>query len=178
MATFIALLRGINVGGNKKVPMAELRALCEELGFTDVQTFIQSGNAIFQTSGTPVAIEKKLEARIADHFGFSVDTLVRSAKDWPSLISGNPFVEACAADPQHVLMALAKRTPSADAVSALRARAQDGERIEAAGEAIWFHYPNNMARTKLSPALIDRLVGSPVTARNYRTVVKLAELAR
>lgn len=160
------------------IPMAELRALCSGLGFADVQTYIQSGNVIFSAKEAAATIETKLERAIAERFGFSVDTLVRAATDWPAFIKGNPFVEACAKEPQYVLMALAKRTPSPDAVAALRERAKDDERIEAAGTAIWFHHPSGSARSKLTPSLIDRLVGSPVTARNYRTVLKLGELAR
>lgn len=180
MATFIALLRGINVGGNKMIPMAELRTLCSGLGFADVQTYIQSGNVIFSSDEkkiTAAALETRLEKAIAERFGFHVDTLVRAATEWPALIKGNPFIEACEKEPQYVLMTLAKRTPNPDAVAALRERAKDGERIEAAGTAIWFHHPGGSARSKLTPSLIDRLVGSPVTGRNYRTVIKLGELA-
>lgn len=177
MATFIALLRGINVGGHKLVSMAELRTLCSGLGFADVQTYIQSGNVIFSAQGTAASLETTLEKAIAQQFGFPVDTLVRAAQEWPAYIKGNPFVDACAKEPQLVLMALAKRTPCKEAVAALRERAKDGERIEAAGPAIWFHHPSGSARSKLTPSLIDRLVGSPVTTRNYRTVLKLGELA-
>lgn len=177
MTTFIALLRGINVSGHKKIPMAELRELCTGCGYADVQSYIQSGNLIFKSSGTAEAIELALEKAIAAKFGFTVDVLVRSAQKWPALQQGNPFPQAAEAEPNLVMMALAKRPPNQDAVATLRERAKNGERIESAGEAIWFHYAQGVAGSKLSPALIDRLVGSPVTARNIRTVQKLAELA-
>jgi uncharacterized protein (DUF1697 family) len=178
MTTFIALLRGINVGGHKKIEMAALRALAGELGYADVQSYIQSGNLIFTSPDPAAAVEVALEQAIADRFGFSVDVLVRAAADWPALLRHNPFLAACAAEPQLVMMALAKRPPQPGAVAALRERATQGERIEAAGEALWIHYAGGgVARSKLSPAVIDRLVGSPVTARNWRSVLKLAELA-
>lgn len=177
MATFIALLRGINVSGHKKVPMAKLRTLCEELGFANVRTYIQSGNVIFSASEKQMELEAKLERAIAECFGFPVDTLVRAAKDWPNLIRQNPFLDACEKEPHLVLLCLSKRPPQKDAVIALRERAKNGERIEFTEGALWLHYAAGIAQSKLSPALIDRLVGSPVTGRNYRTVVKLGELS-
>jgi uncharacterized protein (DUF1697 family) len=177
MKTFIALLRGINVGGHRKIEMAALRALGAELGFTAIQSYIQSGNLVFASTGTTAAAEASLDRAIADRFGFPVEVLVRAAEAWPALVQGNPFLKACAQEPNLVMMALAKRPPSKDAATALRERATQGERIETAGEALWIHYAGGVARSKLSPALIDRLVGSPVTARNWRTVLKLAELA-
>lgn len=178
MQTFIALLRGINVSGHKKIPMAQLRELCGGCGYLDGQSYIQSGNLIFKSADpSPAAIELALEKAIAAQFGFTVDVLVREAQKWPALLSGNPFPQAAAAEPNLVMMGLAKRPPHPGAVAALRERAKHGERIESAGEAIWFHYAKGVAGSKLSPALIDRLVGSPVTARNIRTVQKIAELA-
>lgn len=176
MNTFIALLRGINVGGHKKIAMAELRSLCADCGGESVQSYIQSGNLVFTSSSQEATLEAELERAIAARFGFAVDVLVRSAAKWPALLQGNPFPQAAVAEPNLVMMALAKRPPQKDAVAALRERARSGERIESAGEAIWFHYAQGVAGSKLSPALIDRLVGSPVTARNVRTVQKLAEL--
>jgi len=180
MATYLALLRGINVGGHKKIPMGELRKLCEELGYTAVQTYIQSGNVIFAWAGpaktTAAAVETALEKALAARFGFAVDVLVRTAKEWPTLLRSNPFPEAALHEPQHLMMALAKRPLSKDCAAALRERAKDGEEIAAVGEVLWINYGGGMARSKLSPALIDRLAGSPVTARNLRTVQKLMEL--
>ncbi len=180
VTAFIALLRGINVGGHKKIPMAELRTLCARLDLKDVKSYIQSGNLVFIEPGPAQAasvIEAKLEQAVAAHFGFAVDILVRSAKEWSALLSGNPFLEASAKEPHLVHMLLAKRSPQKDAVPALRAYATAGEKIEAAGEALFIHFQSGVARSKLSPAVIDRLVGSPVTARNVRTVQKLAEMA-
>lgn len=177
--TFIALLRGINVGGHKPVPMGELRALCAQLGLTDVQSYIQSGNLLFGSGqpATAASIESALEGAIAERFGFPVDVLVRDASAWPALVAGNPLRTESEKQPSLVMLALAKRRPDPGAVTALRGRAQAGERIEAAGEAIWIHFAGGAGRSKLSPGLIDRLVGSPVTTRNWRTVLKLAELA-
>lgn len=177
MTNLIALLRGINVGGKKTIAMTELRELCEALGFTKVQSYIQSGNLVFFASEDAQAIERKLEGAIAQRFGFAVDVVVRSAAMWPALVKGNPFVAACQREPNLVLVSFSKRPMDKDAVKALRERAKDGERIEAIGEVLYIHYPGGSGRSRLSPSLIDQLVGSPVTARNFRTILKLAELA-
>ncbi len=177
MSTFIALLRGINVGGHNKVPMAELRPLCAELGWGDVQTYIQSGNLVFTAGGAPAALENELERAIERRFGFKVSVLVRAAKDWPAYIKGNPFPEASEKEPNAVMLGLSKSPPKADAEKGLRERATHGERIVQVGEALWIHFSDGVAGSKLSPGLLDRLVGSPVTTRNWRTVLKLGEMA-
>lgn len=177
MQTYIVLLRGINVSGHNKIPMADLRALCTELGFGDVQTYIQSGNVVLTAPGPASQLEAQLEAAITRRFGLSISVLVRSAAQWPAYLRENPLRAAADKEPNLVMLALSKAPPKEGAVAALRERAVAGEKIEAAGEALWFHYADGVARSKLSPALIDRLVGSPVTARNWRTVQKLAELA-
>lgn len=176
MTRFIALLRGVNVGGHRPVPMAKLRALCTELGFEQVTTYIQSGNVVFSATGPTRAVEAALEQAMAPHFGFPVDVLVRTVEEWRTYLAGNPFPEPTAAQPNRVMLLLAKRTPEPGAVEALRQRAGSGERVEASGVAIWIHYPLGAGNSKLSPSLLDRLVGSPVTARNVRTVQVLADL--
>ncbi len=175
--TFIALLRGINVGGHNKIPMAELRSLCAELGWKDVQTYIQSGNVVFTAGAAPAVLEAELERAIERRFGLVIAVIVRAATDWPAYAKSNPFPEASEKEPKAVMLALSKAPPKADAETALRERAVHGERIVQAGDALWIHFSDGVAGSKLSPALVDRLVGSPVTARNWRTVLKLGELA-
>jgi len=177
MKTFIGLLRGINVGGNNKISMAELRALGEKMGWENVQTYIQSGNIVFSASGKAAALEMELERAIVKRFGLSIPVVARAAADWPAYIKSNPFLGACKKDPHLVMLCLAKTSPKSDAAKALRQRAAAGERIEQIGDALWIHFPNGVARSKLSPALLDRVTGSSVTARNWLTVLKLQEMA-
>src|SRR5690349_10681340 len=92
MGRMVALLRAVNVGG-RKLPMAELRALCEEIGWEDVATYIQSGNVVFATAGQAEAIEQRLEEAIAKRFGLDVPVIVRSAAEWAKLAAGNPFAD-------------------------------------------------------------------------------------
>ena len=178
MSTFIALLRGINVSGRNKIPMQELRSLCGRLGWTDVQTYIQSGNVIFHAGSAASALEEKLERTIQRDLGLSIPVLVRAAADWPVYVRGNPFPDVSMTEPNRVMLVLSKRPPRHTAVDELRERAEDGEQIARVGDALWFYYARGAGKSKLSPALLDRLVGSSVTARNWRTVLELDELAR
>lgn len=175
--TCIGLLRGINVSGHHKIPMTELRSMCAAIGFSHVQTYIQSGNLVFSTSGNPATIESELEHAIARHFHFQIPVIVRKAADWSACITGNPFPKASREEPNRVMLALAKASPKPEAASELRDRAVNGERVAQVGEALWIHFAEGVAGSKLSPSLLDRLVGSSVTMRNWRTVLKLGELA-
>jgi uncharacterized protein (DUF1697 family) len=172
MARFVALLRAVNVGA-RKVPMAELRALCEELGWKGVRTYIQSGNIVFGANGKPDTLEALLEKALAAKLGFEVPVMVRSASAWKAHSEANPFQEASENEPNRVLVGLSKHAPKAGAAEAIEAKARAGERVVEAGGALWFHYPAGVGTSKLTPALIDRAAGSPVTARNWRTMTTL-----
>jgi uncharacterized protein (DUF1697 family) len=176
MEKFVALLRGINVGGRNRIGMADLRALCGGLGWGEVETYIQSGNVVFMAEAAPAELEAALEAAIQQRFAMTIPVIVRSASGWPAYVAGNPFPEAAAAEPNRLMLMLSKGPPQPDAAAALQERARDGERVAAAGDALWVHFTSGSGTSRLSPALFDRLVGSPVTARNYRTAVKLQEL--
>ncbi len=174
---FIALLRGINVGGHNKLPMADLRALCADIGWTDVQTYIQSGNILFRANGSATRQRDVLESAIAERFGSSLAVVVRPAADLIELMAGNPFPAASATEPNRVMLALSRSPPNTDAADQLRPRAVQGERIEQIGEALWIHFPRSAGTSKLTPTLLDRAAGAPTTMRNWRTVQKLAEMA-
>jgi uncharacterized protein (DUF1697 family) len=176
MARLVALLRAVNVGG-RKLPMAGLRELCGELGWEAVETYIQSGNLVFGASGKPERLEAKLEKAIEARFGFHSDAMVRSASWWAKLLEANPFGEASEAEPNRVLVGLSKRKLQPGAAQAIVAKAAAGERVEEAGGVLWFHYPDGVGTSKITPLLIDRAAGSPVTARNWRTMLKLQEMA-
>jgi uncharacterized protein (DUF1697 family) len=178
MAAFIALLRGINVSGHNRIPMAELRSSCADLGWKNVQTYIQSGNMIFHADAPMDRLESELERVIESRFGLSIPVIVRAAADWPAYVEGNPFPDESQRAPNLVMLALSKAAPSPGAVDRLRERAASCERVTQVGDALWIHFADGSARSKLSPALLDRLVGSAVTTRNWRTVLKLEELAR
>lgn len=170
--TLVALLRGIGPGTNQ-IAMDHLRALCVDLGWQDVRTYIQSGNVVFRSSKALAALEAELEVALAQRFGLRLPVIARSAVQWDAYVRHNPMAEAAAADASRVLLALSKAPPRADVVERLRAMARNGERIEQAGDAIWIHYVSGVGRSKLSPGTLDRAFGSPVTTRNWRTVMNL-----
>ncbi len=175
---FVVLLRGINVGGQKRVPMQELCALASAAGCSGVLSYIQSGNLVLARRSTVGALEAALERSIAAHFGFDVEVIARRAEDWLVYARGTPFPAVETERPHLLLLGLAKRPLAPGAAEAIRARAQAGERVEAIGDALWIDYGGGVARSKLTPAVLDRAAGSTVTARNWRTVQKLAELVQ
>ena len=175
MAGFVALLRAVNVGG-RKLPMAELRALCGEMGWEDAATYIQSGNVVFSAGGGREALETRLEKAIAARFGMEVPVIVRTAAEWKLYPPANPFPEAAKDEPNRLMLLLSKKPPAAGAAAAIEAKATAGERVREAGGALWIHYPGGAGTSKLTPTLIDRAIGSPATARNYRTVRRIGEM--
>jgi len=173
---FIGLLRGINVGGHNKIPMAELRALCTEIGWDEVRTYIQSGNIVFAANGSTKSLENALEQSIERRFGLRISVVVRRANDWSAYVERNPFPDAARKEPKLLALGLAKVTPNSSALNDLQERAANGEQLAQTRDVLWIHFPNGIARSKLTPDLMARLVGSPVTLRNWRTVLKLKEL--
>ena len=176
MARRIALLRGINVGGHRRVPMADLRDMARGLGFGDVSTYIQSGNLVFRADGGAEAVGSALERALERRFGFPVDVVVRTAAQWARYAGGNPFPAASKEEPRRVMLLLGKAPPRARGAAALAERATAGEEVRAAGDAVWIHYPRGVGTSKLTPSLVDRLLGSPTTARNWKTVLALQAL--
>ncbi|MFL6857256.1 MAG: DUF1697 domain-containing protein [Allosphingosinicella sp.] len=175
MTRRVALLRAVNVGG-RKLPMAELRALCEGLGWQSVETYIQSGNVVFDADGEARALETALERAVAQRFGFQAPAMIRTAAEWRTLLAANPFAQEAGAEPNRVFVGVPKHAPAAGAAETIAAKAAAGERVKQAGGALWFHYPQGAGASKLTPSLIDRAAGCPVTARNWRTAAKLMEM--
>ncbi|HEY0043367.1 MAG TPA: DUF1697 domain-containing protein [Allosphingosinicella sp.] len=170
MGGFVALLRGINVGGHRKVPMAELRALADGLGLARVRTYVASGNLVFDSEEDGAALEARLEGAIAGRFGFAVDVVVRSAEAWTALHRGNPMPEESAREPSKVMVTIGKRAATDADVAALRARASPNERVERVGEAIWLWFGDGAGRSKLGAAPAGKDVW---TTRNWRTVAAI-----
>lgn len=174
--SFVALLRGINVGGHNKVPMADLRDVCAEIGCLDVKSYIQSGNLVFDSPLEKQEIERLVEAAIKSRFGLEIPAIVRSATQWSEYLGNNPFPAESKKEPNLVMLALSKSKPAAGAAGGLRSRASQDEKIEQIGDAVWVYFRGGSARSKLSPLVLNRLVGSPVTTRNWRTVQKLGDM--
>lgn len=175
MGRMVALLRAVNVGG-RKLPMAELRAHCATLGWSNVTTYIQSGNIVFDTDATPAEAEVALEALIAREYGYEAPTIVRTADQWERYAPECPFPGAARATPNYLLLLVSKRPPAAGAVEAIQSRAAAGEVVRQAGDGIWIHFPNGSGTSKITPSIMDKAIGSTATSRNYRTVMTLQEM--
>lgn len=169
------LLRAINVG-KRQLPMAALRELAEQVGLADPRTYLASGNLVARIAGDGRHAAQRLEQAITEHFGFHSDVIVRSAAQWAPYLADNPLAAAAAAAPNRVMLLLANQPPAADAQARLRERAAPGESVIAHGDALWLHFADGVANSKLTPAYIDKCVGAPATARNWRTVQALGEM--
>jgi uncharacterized protein (DUF1697 family) len=176
MAQFIALLRGINVGGRGIIPMAELRAMIEGLGFANVRTLLQSGNVVFEGAGKADALERRLESESEKRFGNHVDYLTRSPAEWRAAIEANPFPTAAKSDPAHVVVMFLKATPEANAVKALQGLIKGREQVRAGARHLYITYPDGIGTSKFTGAMIERALATRGTARNWNTVLKLAAL--
>jgi uncharacterized protein (DUF1697 family) len=177
VATYVALLRGVNVGGHRRVPMATLRTMFETAGHSDVVTYIASGNVVFDSPKRPTrALADELEIAILEEFGFEVDVVVRSAADMVSVVAQNPFRKAVAIPKERLYVAFPTRPIAGADLSIDRSFAPD--EFGAGRFAIYLHRPAGFSQpTKLTDAFLSRVAGSPVTTRNWNTVTKLAELA-
>jgi uncharacterized protein (DUF1697 family) len=167
VGAFVALLRAVNVGGTGKLPMSELKAMCEELGFGNVRTYIASGNVVFATRKSEAAIKSALEQRLEVYAGKVVGVLVRSAQEMAEIAAKNPFPKAA---PNRTMALFLDRAPPADTLSTVRGR--KNEEIVLGRREIYIHYGEGMAKSKLViPA------AKSGTARNMNTVAVLAKMA-
>jgi uncharacterized protein (DUF1697 family) len=171
MTVYLALLRGVNVGGKARLAMSELRALYEAMGFEDVRTFIQSGNVVFSSNSAPVASE--LEAAVEKRFKIESPTIVRTAADLDRIIRNDPFPDA---DRKHVHVGFMAKELSEAALHGLDLERFEPERIAVVGSEIYFRLPLGMGQSKLA-SFVSRKLTVPLTIRNWNTVVALAALA-
>ena len=177
MTTYIALLRGVNVGGNKKVSMADLRDLIARLGLKDGRTLLQSGNLVFRSDKRPEQLERLLEAEVEKRLALQTVFFVRTAKELAAVVAKNPFPEEAERDPGHLLVQFLMDEPETKAVEALQASIRGPEVIRADGRHAYMVYPDGVGRSPVINALIERNLGTRCTGRNWNTVLKLVALA-
>lgn len=175
MTTYIALLRAVNVGGHNIISMGELRDLCEEMGWMDVRTYVQSGNVVFRAkSVTAKAIEDAVERR----FGMRPAVVIRTAKEWAAVVAGNPYPDHAAKTPKFLQVAFLAAKPAKSAVDALSEAHGGPEPCTVIGKHAYIYYCNGSAKTKFTNAVIEKKLGTAATARNWNTVLKLHEWSR
>lgn len=165
--SYIALLRAVNVGGTGKLPMTELAAMCEGCGFSQVKTYIASGNVVFRSEKPEAEVKRVLEAALAQYAGKAVGAMVRTAAEMAAVLAANPFPEK---EPNRTVAIFLDAAPPADALAGVRDR--NGEEIALGVREIYVYYGAGMADSKL------KIPGAKSgTARNMNTVAKLAEMA-
>ena len=175
MKTRLFLLRGINVGGRKKIPMAELRHLADELGLITATTHLQSGNLVAGTDLEEHELLPAMEVAIADRFGFDVQVISRSAEEMKLIAGSHPFTDL-GLDDRMLHVAFLGQEPSARAEDMIEASQYAPDRFSSSGREVYLAYPNGSGRSKLNQALLERRLGVTVTARNWRTVTALTEV--
>jgi uncharacterized protein (DUF1697 family) len=178
MSIYVALLRGINVSGQRKVPMARLRALCEALGYTDVTTYLQSGNVVFRAPRrSTTALASALEERIAAELGFDVPVLVRTEQALRAVATANPLLDG-SIDPASLHVVFLDGRPSTTALDAIDAARFAPDRFAARGSEIYLSCPNGYGRTKLTNTFFERQLDTRATTRNWKTVTNLVGLTQ
>jgi len=174
--TYAALLRGINVGRNKRIAMADLRALVEGLGHESVRTHLQSGNVVFESpKRSDKALAEGLEKAIASELGMDVTVLVRSSGELAAVVDAAPFAGRTD-DPKQIHVAFLSAKPKAAAVKGFGIEEFAPDELQVIGREAHLLYPDGYARTKLTNAVIEKQLGVRSTSRNWRTVTALAEL--
>lgn len=176
VATYVALLRAVNLGSRNRVPMADLRTQCEAVGLHHVLTYLQSGHLVFVASDAARSIEARLEALISDAYGLSVPVIVRRADAWTKYVASNPLPAAAKERPNVLHLCLSKARPKGTAVAELRERATCGERVESLGDAIWIDFASGFHASRIPGAVLDRAMGSSATTRNWNAVLRVAQL--
>ena len=178
MKTYIALLRGINVSGQKKIIMVDLRKMLEKLQFDKVETYIQSGNIVLKSnSEDSEKIAEKIREGITGTFGFDVPTLVRSHEELKSIFDRNPFTDPSDIENKRVYFALLKETPKTELVEKFQKEEYPGEQFVIGDDCVYLNYAIGAGKAKISNNHIERKLKVSATSRNYRTMTKLLEMS-
>jgi uncharacterized protein (DUF1697 family) len=169
---YVALLRGINVGPHKRIAMADLRALLAGLGYGEVQTLLQSGNAVFAAEGSPEQVTHELKDKIATELGMEVEIVVRTRDELASVVERDPLGDV-AGDPKRYQVSFLSAEPKPEVARELAALDFAPEQCVFSGREIYAWHPDGIHSSKLAKQLSDRRLGVTATARNWNTVVKL-----
>lgn len=178
MNVVVSMLRGVNLGPHKRIKMDALRELYTSLGLQEPQTYVQSGNILFKTrSRNLTVLAKKIESAIEESFGFRSDVILRSCAELKAVIAKNPFAARKGIEPNKLLVTFLASDPGEEARARIRQVKAEPEELWIDGRELYIYFPNGMARPKLSIPLIERMLKTSGTGRNWNTVAKLLELA-
>lgn len=178
MTTYISILRGINVGGHRKILMAELRKMYEQLDFTQVKSYIQSGNVVFESDKkmSSLELENRLEKSIKETFGHEVPVLVRTSEEWEESINKNPFLNK-ETNPAKLFITFLSEIPSSEFKQELLSIDFSPDTIAIIAKCVYLHCERKYHETKITHQLIERKLKVKATARNWRTIMKLKEMS-
>jgi uncharacterized protein (DUF1697 family) len=172
VATYLAFLRGVNLGPTNKISMPQLRAMAEDLGYTDVATYINSGNLIISSTKNAATVEREISDAIKKTFGRSIDVTVRTPAQLKKILAENPYPDG---NPSQVTVAFLTKMPAADAKEKVAAVAKDYEPFTFSGQQVYVNYSKGIGRSKLAEKFSD-IIGVSSTVRNIRTVEKVLAL--
>jgi len=178
MSTFISMLRGINVGGQKMMRMETLRGIYQALGFTHIRTYVNSGNVVFE-SAVPdqQELNKHIEAQIEHTCGYRVQVFIREADELRVILAGNPFFNDRSEDPSKLHVTFFYQHPPDTVLSKLTPPSGITDEFAPGEMAVYLFCPNGYGKTKLSNSFFERKLGMPVTTRNWNTVNALYKMA-
>ncbi len=179
MIGYISLLRGINVSGQKKIRMEELKKLYESLDFTQVKTYIQSGNVIFESPDSDTSeLVNRIETKIKQIFGFSVRVIIRTKNEFQHIINNNPFCGIRQEEITKLHVTFLSDTPAASTLNAIGEFENESDEWIIAGKDIYLFCPNGYGRTKLTNNFFEKKLNLSATTRNWNTVNKLHEIVK
>jgi uncharacterized protein (DUF1697 family) len=176
VTTYLALLRGINVGGHAAVSMADLRATFVDMGYDDARTYIQTGNVLFSTTGSAAALQSAVEEALETRFGLSITVMLRTRAQLAAVVGANPLATG-GRDPAKLHVTFLASKPPSSRLSSLDAAPSGPDELEVVGREVYLHCPDGYGRTKLTNTFFERTLGVPATTRNWKSVTTLAQLA-
>lgn len=178
MPAIIAMLRAVNVGPHNRIKMDDLRAVFESIGLANPQTYVQSGNIIFQTNKRDLeAHAREIEAAIEQKFGFRSDVILRTAGEMKDVIAKNPFADREGIEPGKLLVTFLAGQPAAEGRDYIRTITGGPEELHLIGRELYIYFPNGSGRSKLPVAAIAKKLKTPGTARNWNSITKMLEMA-
>ena len=179
MTTYIALLRGINVGGNKIIKMLDLKAMFQTLGFANVRTYIQSGNVVFESDeGSESLLSGVIERQIREVFGFEVSVIIRTLAEMENVIANDPFQLSEPEEFKRWYVTFLPAEPSAEALDKLRTYENGPDKVRFVGREMYILYEVSVSQSSLFKVPFDKILGMPITARNWNTVNKLVAIGK
>ena len=177
--TYIALLRGINVSGQKKILMAEFREMLSTNGFENVRTYIQSGNVVFESDQSDAnELGIKMEGLIVKHYGFEVPTLILTPQAMEQAVAENPFIQNKDINDEETYFTFLKESPLPENISIFNEVSYPGETFELVGKVVYYHCAIGYGKAKLTNKMMEKKLGTRATTRNYKTTMKLINMTK